>query len=349
VCPTDSTGLAAGSADRVLIVDTWHHIERRTEYAKHRWPAARRLVLIVDFTQETDSASPQHRIRAEQVIEEPEARADATIVDETLPDQYVKGSKKPALQWGAGRGRCRYGPVALVAGAAEGLGAAFAALAARGLDLVLVDVHAPHSLAGELSRAHGVRATAVALDLGQQGVGATALRLTEELEIGLVVYNAAFAPMGPWLLQSLADQQRTLDVNARGALELAQAFAPAMVARGHGGLLFVGSLAGLIAHPTTAVYGASKAFWCGSRGARRRAAAARCACAVACPGAVRTPGSSDGRRCRACYRCARDVAERSLERLGADRQSRSSAPATDSRSACYVRCLAVSPLRCWAG
>ncbi len=101
VCPTDSTGLAAGSADRVLIVDTWHHIERRTEYAKHLAGILRPggFVLIVDFTQETDKGPPpQHRIRAEQVIEELEAGGlDATIVDETLPDQYaVKGSKKPA-------------------------------------------------------------------------------------------------------------------------------------------------------------------------------------------------------------------------------------------------------------
>ncbi len=216
----------------------------------------------------------------------------------------------------------RYGPVALVAGAAEGLGAAFArALAARGLDLVLVDVHAPHSLAGELSRAHGVRATAVALDLGQQGVGATALRLTEELEIGLVVYNAAFAPMGPWLLQSLADQQRTLDVNARGALELAQAFAPAMVARGHGGLLFVGSLAGLIAHPTTAVYGASKAFLVRlGEGLGEELQPHGVHVLVACPGAVRTPGfeRSGAKLPRSLVAAPADVAERSLERLGAD-------------------------------
>jgi ubiquinone/menaquinone biosynthesis C-methylase UbiE len=100
VCPTDSTGLSTASADRILIVDTWHHIEHRGEYAKHLAGVLRPggFVLIVDFTQETEKGPPrQHRIRAEQVIEELEAGGlDATLVDETLPDQYaVKGSKKP--------------------------------------------------------------------------------------------------------------------------------------------------------------------------------------------------------------------------------------------------------------
>lgn len=101
VCPTDSTGLAAASADRILIVDTWHHIEQRTEYARHLAGVLRPggFVLIVDFTQETDKGPPpQHRIRAERVVEELTAGGlEATIVDEALPDQYaVKGSKKPA-------------------------------------------------------------------------------------------------------------------------------------------------------------------------------------------------------------------------------------------------------------
>ncbi len=101
VCPTDSTGLPASSADRILIVDTWHHIERRTDYAKHLASVLRPggFVLIVDFTLETDKGPPaKHRLPPEDVVKELAAGGlQASILPETLPDQYVvKGSKSPA-------------------------------------------------------------------------------------------------------------------------------------------------------------------------------------------------------------------------------------------------------------
>lgn len=216
----------------------------------------------------------------------------------------------------------RYGPVALVAGAAEGLGAAFArSLAHAGLDLVLLDQRADavQLLATELARDHGVHVTVVELDLGARDVGARAARATEGLEIGLLVYNAAFAPVGPWLTQSLADQQRALDVNARGALELSAAFTPSMVARGRGGILFVGSLAGLLGHPTTAVYGASKAFIVRLGEALDEELRPQGVdVLVACPGAVRTPGfeRSGAKLPRAFVASPDEVAERALALLG---------------------------------
>ena len=100
VCPTDGTGLSPGSVDRVLIVDTWHHIEARSAYASHLASILRPggFVLIVDFTLETDKGPPvKHRIPPEKVMAELAAGGlDATIIEEALPDQYViKGRKKP--------------------------------------------------------------------------------------------------------------------------------------------------------------------------------------------------------------------------------------------------------------
>ncbi len=216
----------------------------------------------------------------------------------------------------------RYGPVALVAGAAEGLGAGFArALAHAGLDLVLVDQRgeAAQQLATELARELGVKALAVEIDLGAPDAGARVRAAVGALEIGLVVYNAAFAPVTDWAAQPLAEQHRTLDVNVRGALELAAAFTPSLVARRRGGLLLVGSLAGLLGHPTTAVYGASKAFLVRlGETLHEELRPHGVDVLVACPGAVRTPGfeRSGAKLPRAFVASPDAVARDALARLG---------------------------------
>jgi ubiquinone/menaquinone biosynthesis C-methylase UbiE len=90
---TDDPGLAAASVDRILVVDTWHHIERREAYvpllAKALRPGG--ALVVVDFTLETERGPPKkHRIAPEQVVRELEAAGlQATIASETLPDQYV--------------------------------------------------------------------------------------------------------------------------------------------------------------------------------------------------------------------------------------------------------------------
>ena len=71
----------------------------------------------------------------------------------------------------------RYGPVAVVAGASEGLGAAFAeTLAARGLHLVLLARRAEllAELAAKITAAHGVTVQVIAVDLANAGVGLSA-------------------------------------------------------------------------------------------------------------------------------------------------------------------------------
>jgi ubiquinone/menaquinone biosynthesis C-methylase UbiE len=99
----DDPGLAPGSVDHVLVVNTWHHIDDRANYAAKLARALRPngSVLIVDFTLESDQGPPkEHRLTAEQVTKELEAgglRAEI-VRGETLPKQYlVRGSlEKPA-------------------------------------------------------------------------------------------------------------------------------------------------------------------------------------------------------------------------------------------------------------
>jgi short-subunit dehydrogenase len=160
--------------------------------------------------------------------------------------------------------RARYGAAAVVAGASEGLGAAFAqALAARGLDLVLVARNGERleRFADQLQRAHPERTVrATALDLARPDAADAVLAAAAGLEVGLLVYNAASAPIGRFLDVALAEQLRSLDVNCRGPLLLAHALGRGMAERRRGGILLMSSLAGSQGAPFIATYGATKAF-----------------------------------------------------------------------------------------
>ncbi|MEZ4462249.1 MAG: methyltransferase domain-containing protein [bacterium] len=97
--PFDSTGMEDGSLDRLLTVNTWHHIENRKDYAKRLFavikPGGR--VVVVDFTKDApEGPPPEMRLDASVVIEELQAGGfDAALVEETLPRQYiVVGTKK---------------------------------------------------------------------------------------------------------------------------------------------------------------------------------------------------------------------------------------------------------------
>ena len=161
------------------------------------------------------------------------------------------------------RFRARYGPWALIAGGSEGIGAAFAtSLAARGLNLVLV-ARRPDALleiAARLRSEHRVEVRTVALDLAAPDLADRLLVLGTELELGLVVYNAASSTIGPFLDQPLAEHLRAIDVNCRGPLVMSHVLGKQMVARGHGGIVLMTSLAATQGSPYIASYAASKAF-----------------------------------------------------------------------------------------
>jgi SAM-dependent methyltransferase len=100
VSAPDDPGLARGSVDRILVVNTWHHIEARVVYVAKLHAALRPggTVVIVDFTMEAeDGPPPAMRLTPEQVIGDLEAGGlVADIEEETLPDQYVVVGRLPA-------------------------------------------------------------------------------------------------------------------------------------------------------------------------------------------------------------------------------------------------------------
>ena len=91
-------GLAAGSVDRVLVVNTWHHLDGRVEYARKLHQALRPggFVLVVDYTMETRRGPPPAARLAPDVVAGELTRAgfDAEVVEESLPEQYVVRGRK---------------------------------------------------------------------------------------------------------------------------------------------------------------------------------------------------------------------------------------------------------------
>jgi len=90
----DAPGLEASSVDRILIVDTWHHISERAAYAARLASALRPggFVLVIDFTLESPHGPPAAmRLAAQAVAAELEAGGLTAVIveDEALPYQYA--------------------------------------------------------------------------------------------------------------------------------------------------------------------------------------------------------------------------------------------------------------------
>jgi SAM-dependent methyltransferase len=100
----DDPGLADGSVDRLLVVDTWNRLLRRAQYAAALNRALRPggLVVVVDFTAESPQGPPAHaRLSPATVIAELEAGGfSARMVAESLPFQYVVIGQKRGFSEG---------------------------------------------------------------------------------------------------------------------------------------------------------------------------------------------------------------------------------------------------------
>ncbi|WP_395334528.1 SDR family NAD(P)-dependent oxidoreductase [Novosphingobium sp. BL-8H] len=160
--------------------------------------------------------------------------------------------------------RERYGPWALVAGASEGTGAAFARrLAAEGFDLILIARReAPlRDLADELRRNHGVACVTGSIDLSQADAADRMIALAGERDVGLLILNAGADPNGASFLDgALADWETLIARNVMTTMRACHRFAGPMRARGRGGIMLVGSGACYGGLPGISAYAGSKAF-----------------------------------------------------------------------------------------
>ena len=95
----DDPALGEAQVDRILVVDTWHHLPDRAGYARKLARALRAggRLAVVDFTPEAPMGPPPAmRLSAEAVVAELTAAAlVAEIAAEELPHQYVVVAVRP--------------------------------------------------------------------------------------------------------------------------------------------------------------------------------------------------------------------------------------------------------------
>ena len=158
----------------------------------------------------------------------------------------------------------KYGPWAVIAGGSEGIGECIARdLASAGINLVLL-ARKPgplKALAGRLKDEFGVETRALAIDLTQPDMLDRVAGLTDDIDVGLLVYNAgASHRTGPFLDWPVEDVLKVIHLNVDGQALLAHHFGRRLRARGRGGIVLIGSMAGNAGSPSVVAYAGAKAF-----------------------------------------------------------------------------------------
>jgi short-subunit dehydrogenase len=151
----------------------------------------------------------------------------------------------------------------VVAGASYGLGAAFAFhLASLGLNVVLVARSADklEALAAQLASQYHIQVRTLSQDLSVPDAADQITTRAADLEIGLLVCNAAVSCIGPFVETSLEDHQREIQVNVSTPLALTYLFGQKMVQRGKGGIILMSSLSSTQGSPMVSNYAATKAY-----------------------------------------------------------------------------------------
>lgn len=155
-------------------------------------------------------------------------------------------------------------PVTVITGASAGIGVALARVFARhGHALALIARRADrlNALADEIATTGAARPIVIVDDLAQAGAGTriAAALAAQGAEPQYMVNNAGFGLVGLAAVRGRDEQLPMIDVNVRALTELSLAFADSL-ARHQGGVLNVGSVAGFLPGPGSAVYYATKAY-----------------------------------------------------------------------------------------
>lgn len=159
----------------------------------------------------------------------------------------------------------KYGPWALVAGGALGIGEAFSRYAAaKGINVIVLDRDqaALDEIASSLPANFGVECLPVQIDLSADDMLDQVIAAVGDREVGLLVYNAAISDVGPFYKPNtgLAFEKARIAVNVSGPMLLTYHFARPMLARRAGGIVLMSSGTGLQGAPYYSAYSASKAY-----------------------------------------------------------------------------------------
>ena len=185
----------------------------------------------------------------------------------------------------------------LITGASQGIGEAialaFAADYGRRARIALVArSEAKLEAVAERCRQRGAAATPFVCDVtDEQAVGQMAEAVVEQMGVpDVLVNNAGHFEPGTLLETSAEMFRRQLEVNVTSAFLVTRAFLPAMLERGSGRVLMMGSVASVRGYPSGVAYGASKHALLGlARSLREETKGTGVGVTTLLPGATLTP------------------------------------------------------------
>jgi len=158
------------------------------------------------------------------------------------------------------------GMLAVITGASSGLGTVFARkLAARGYDLLLVARREDRlqSIAREIGEKYHVRAEVLAADLTDDAaLAATASRIRDAADLGLLVNNAGFGSLGYFFESDPYVQEQMHRLHVLATMRLSHAALANLMPRAKAGtgIINVSSVAAFAASPQSVSYGATKTW-----------------------------------------------------------------------------------------
>ena len=198
--------------------------------------------------------------------------APAELDGKPVPEPGPEKTAGPVVP---GRGTMLTDKVAIVTGAARGIGRAIAVeMAANGADVVALDIAGPVSTASNAApatsaeldetvrqiKAYGRRGEAIRADIRDIALLRQVADHVDQAygKIDIVVANAAIQRWVPLMEMEDADWRDVIDNNLNGTANTVRAFAPKMIARRKGRLILLSSMQGKHGTKDAASYSASK-------------------------------------------------------------------------------------------
>lgn len=163
----------------------------------------------------------------------------------------------------------KYGPWAIVTGAARGIGKAYAReLASRGLNVLLVDLleEELNQTSEEIRLEFPIQCHCIRADLADFRQRQEVIKQSEQYSIGLFCCNHAMTKLfadgklRAWIDTPIDNLQKMIQVNLESSVALIHHFANKMAVQQRGGILILSSMGAISGAPYVTQYGATKAF-----------------------------------------------------------------------------------------
>lgn len=159
--------------------------------------------------------------------------------------------------------REKYGEWAIILGATEGIGKAFAeAVADSGMSVVLVGRREQmlNELGESIKARFGVDYRVICADFAQPDAAEKVIAAADDLDIGFMSYVACKHQFGTVFNTSWEDHMAMLQVNVLSFMHFMKYYTTKFAERGRGAIVNMSSLTGVTSSPYIAQYGAGKAY-----------------------------------------------------------------------------------------